>query len=255
MGLLSRIGGGLVDVATSVIPGPLDDLAVAAGRELLGGRGGGSGSRPPAPTRGTSGSRRRTRSGGSGRASTTSIAPTGDPPSFGGFTPSLDFGPVEIGPGGPQRSPMNLGPLNLTPTDGGDETPAPTGGGGGFGGNLAMKLMMESVSSKTGRALMEAITSGSLQQGVIQRTRTVNTPRGTENHSPPGFRTVYVNDQPYAVFKPLAKSLGLLPSSGLTERQKLDKIARKYISAQSQYEDLAKKLGLKTSKRKSGPSR
>ena len=125
---------------------------------------------------------------------TTSIAPTGDPPSFGGFSPGIDLGPVRIGSGGVQRDDFNLGPFNFQA--GPDEPQTATNGqangqatmqmGGGFGGNLAMKLMMESVSSKTGRALMEAITSGSLQRGVIQRTRSVDTPRGTENHSPPG---------------------------------------------------------------------
>jgi hypothetical protein len=132
-----------------------------------------------------------------------------------------------------------------------------TQGGGGFVNDMAMKLIFQTMGdSSTGRALVEAMTSGSLQNGIIQPTVTVNTPRGTENHSPPGFRTVYVNDQPYAVFKPFAKSLGLLKNeSGLTFRQKLDKQTRQYQKNRRFIKDVAKKVGLKTSNRKSGPSR
>jgi len=124
-----------------------------------------------------------------------------------------------------------------------------------FGGALGQLMLKESVKGKSGRAILEALTSGSLQNGIIQPTVQVQTPRGTENHSPPGFRTVYVNDQPFAVFKPLAKELGLLDGGSLSFKQKLDKQTRKYLSNRKFVKDVAKKVGLKTSNRSSGPRR
>lgn len=161
-------------------------------------------------------------------------------PGIGGITgPSVDFSRVTTQGDGGESSEQVMRPTGMQ----------------GFGGAMAMMLLEKSATSKDGRSILEAVTSGSLQGGVIQPTVTVETPRGTENHSPPGFRTVYIQDQPYAVFKPVAKALNLLPKGSLTERQRLDKIARKYISAQNTYKKLAPKMGLKTENRASGPKR
>lgn len=144
-----------------------------------------------------------------------------------------------------------------TVTENGDDS----GGGGlpmqgGFQGAIMMEMLEDAVSGKDGRAVLEAMTSGALQNGVIQRPSAVSTPRGTRNVSPPGFRTVYLNDEPYAVFKPLARSLGLLGrESPKTFREKLDDTTRDFLKHRGQFKDLAKKLGLKTSNRASGPSR
>jgi hypothetical protein len=80
-----------------------------------------------------------------------------------------------------------------------------------FSGALGAQMLQKSVRSKSGRAILEAMQAGSLSGGMIQRPVTVQTPRGTEKHSPPGFRTVTVNGEKLAVFKPLAQALGLLP--------------------------------------------
>jgi len=171
--------------------------------------------------------------------------PTQDDPPF--LQPSpIDFGPVQVNPGA----------LFSGGDDGNGQAMAATGDGG-FMNDMATQLIFSTVGdSGMGRSLVEALTSGSLQNGIIQNTIPVQTPRGQENHSPPGFRTVYVNDQPYAVFKPFAKSLGLLKNeSGLTFRQKLDKQTRQYLKNRKYIKSVAKKVGLKTENRKSGPSR
>lgn len=134
--------------------------------------------------------------------------------------------------------------------------PAP----GGFQGAIMMEMLEDSISTQDGRAIMEAMTSGALQNGVIQRPANVQTPRGTRNVSPPGFRTVYLggddDEHAYAVFKPLATSLGLIGrESPKTFREKLDDTTRQFLKHRSEFQDLARKLGLKTSNRKSGPSR
>jgi len=114
----------------------------------------------------------------------------------------------------------------------------------GFGGQLAVQILGKSVNSKSGREMLEALTSGSLQGGMIQQTRSVQTPRGTENHSPPGFRTVYVNDRPFAVFKPLARALGLLPKQSTTKISGADmKTIRKAKRLTGKVKDLAKDTG------------
>lgn len=140
----------------------------------------------------------------------------------------------------------------------GDGTMMPTGGG--FQNAIMMEMLEDAISGQDGRAVLEAMTSGALQNGVIQRPANVNTPRGTRNVSPPGFRTVYLGGDSdadaYAVFKPLAKSLGLIGrESPRTFREKLDDTTREFLKHRSQFKDLAKKLGLKTSNRASGPSR
>lgn len=242
MGLFGKIAGGLADVATSIIPGPIDDKIVDVGKRLIGNiRGSGSSSRR---------SRRRGRVPRGSQTGTSLVPSRGDDqPGIGPFrTSPVDFGPVEFDPGR----------MFQGGDDGnGNGSQQMMQGGGGFVNDMAMKLIFQTMGdSSTGRALVEAMTSGSLQNGIIQPTVTVNTPRGSENHSPPGFRTVYVNDQPYAVFKPFAKSLGLLKNeSGLTFRQKLDKQTRQYQKNRRFIKDVAKKVGLKTSNRKSGPTR
>lgn len=132
--------------------------------------------------------------------------------------------------------------------------------GGGFQGAIMMEMLEDAISTQDGRAVLEAMTSGALQNGVIQRPKQVSTPRGTRNVSPPGYRTVYLggddDSDAYAVFKPLAQSLGLIGrESRKTFREKLDDTTREFLKHKSQFEDLAKKLGLKTSNRASGPSR
>lgn len=169
-------------------------------------RGGGSG--PPTRMPGRGGSR------GSGRVATTGIA--AQPPERqqrqfdfeaggGGFRlpggAGLDFPSFGFGSG------------SETETGGTPSLPMQSGGGlpGAFSGALGAKMLEKSVRSKSGRAILEAMQSGSLSAGMIQRPVTVQTPRGVEKHSPPGFRTVTVNGEKFAVFKPLAQALGLLP--------------------------------------------
>lgn len=141
-----------------------------------------------------------------------------------------------------------------------------SGGGGmmsmgqGFQGALMMEMLEDAVGGQDGRAVLEAMTSGALQQGVIQRPANVQTPRGTRNVSPPGFRTVYIggddDSDAYAVFKPLARTLGLIGrESPKTFREKLDDSTREFLKHRREFEDLASKLGLKTSNRASGPKR
>jgi hypothetical protein len=123
-----------------------------------------------------------------------------------------------------------------------------------------MEMLEDAISTQDGRAVLEAMTSGALQGGVIQRPKQVQTPRGTRNVSPPGYRTVYLGGDSdadaYAVFKPLAQSLGLIGrESAKTFREKLDDTTREFLKHRSEFKDLASKLGLKTSNRSSGPSR
>jgi hypothetical protein len=155
-------------------------------------------------------------------------------------------------------SPVDMGPVQFNPGN----VPDFFGGGGmggGGGGNgmmnmasgfnqaLMMQLVKGSVRSSAGRAVLEAMASGSLQGGIIQPTVTVNTPRGSENHSPPGFRTVYVNDEPYAVFKPVAKTLGLLPK---TSKAKITAADMKAIRKADRLAQTIKRLGKKTGRLK-----
>ena len=178
---------------------------------------------------------------------TTSIAPTGG----GGSTPTrsrefqLDLPSFDL--------PLGGGGLNLGSISTGSEDPvmdAPmrsTGGGGlpqGFQGALGAKMLEKSVRSKSGRAILEAMQSGALQNGMIQQTTTVQTPRGTEQHSPPGFRTVRINGQPYAVFKPLAQALRLLPKKSRAVVTAADqKAIRKADRLTKKMKKLAQKTG------------
>jgi hypothetical protein len=220
----SGIGSALGGLAGSIVPG----IGTAAGASVGGALGGLLGG-----------------GGGGGQA-----APVGTemgllPPGFGGggggngnggfVQPSpVDFGPVQFNPGA------------LLPDGNGN------GGGGqmmqgGFNNALMMELVQGSVRSSAGRAVIEAMASGSLQGGIIQQTTTVSTPRGNENHSPPGFRTVYVNGQPFAVFKPVAKTLGLLPK---TSKAKITAADMKAITKADRLSKRIKSLAQKTGRLK-----
>jgi hypothetical protein len=112
-----------------------------------------------------------------------------------------------------------------------------------FQGALGQMMLKKSIRSKSGRAILEAMQSGALQRGLIQPTTTVQTPRGTENHSPPGFRTVYINEQPFAVFKPLAQALRLLPKRS---RSKITAADMKTIRDADRLTGKIKKIAKKT---------
>jgi len=246
MGLLDTVA----DVASGVAdaaPIPGSDLVASgidAAQGALGGGddnggGGGGSSRPqlPAPT---------------GQQQTPSSPPVSrrdsSGVSFGGSVPG--FGSAEFSASSVSEEQGGSG------GSGGQELPMQ----GGFQGAIMMEMLEDAISGQDGRAVLEAMTSGALQQGVIQRPTNVQTPRGTRNVSPPGFRTVYLggdsDSDAYAVFKPLAKSLGLIGrESPKTFREKLDDTTRDYLKHRKEFKDLAKKLGLKTDNRKSGPSR
>jgi len=146
----------------------------------------------------------------------------------------------------------------------GDEDPPTTGPSGpgammqgsGFSQAIMMEMVEEAVSGRA-ESILEAIASGALQRlGPIGRPTQVETPRGTRNVSPPGYRTVYLNGEPFAVLKILATSLGLIDDSGpKTQRERMDDAAREYLKMRRRFEDLAPKVGLKTENRKSGPKR
>lgn len=253
MGLLDTVAdvaSGVADVA----PIPGSDLVaggIDAAQEALGGGGNGGGSTPQ----------------GRGSGGRNLPVPTagGSPPISGGAQQPPQQQPTrrdstgfeiggEVGIPGVGSIGGQVGSSSVSETDGGGggDVPVP----GGFQGAIMMEMLEDAVSGKDGRAVLEAMTGGHLANGVIQQPAAVSTPRGTRNVSPPGFRTVYLNDQPYAVFKPLARSLGLIGrESPKTFREKLDDTTREFLKHRKQFKDLAKKLGLKTSNRASGPSR
>jgi len=144
---------------------------------------------------------------------------------------------------------------------GGPPAPAPgPGPGPGFGGDIQGSLMMEllgdSITSKSGRAILAAMQNGTLQnQGIMFPTPPSETPRGTHYVSPEGYVTVDLAGQKVSVLRPIAKSLLGYKSGSQTELQRLDKLARKFMSARKDVKKLAPKVGLKTNNRKSGPSR
>jgi len=260
MGLLGGVGdaiGGALDSAADAIgiPEGIQDTVgavgnavtgdfVDAGQQALDAAGsiaGGSGGsddpqRPQLPAPGGQGGSRR---------DSTGVSLGGSIPGFGSMEGSFS---------------------TVTETDGNGQSGGSGGGGSmmnmgqGFQGALMMEMLEDAVGGQDGRAVLEAMTSGALQQGVIQRPANVQTPRGTRNVSPPGFRTVYIggddDSDAYAVFKPLARTLGLIGrESPKTFREKLDDSTREFLKHRRQFEDLASKLGLKTSNRASGPKR
>lgn len=228
-GIGSAIGGALGSIVPGVGTAAGASIGGAAGSLFGGGGGGGNGNGQQQP--------------------------------FGGMQ-SIMPGEFDIGeprprgrPGGGgggfvQPSPVDLGPFSLNPSalmGGNGNGQQQMQQGGGFSNALMMELVKGSVRSSAGRAVLEAMASGSLQGGIIQQTTPVSTPRGNENHSPPGFRTVYVNGQPFAVFKPVAKTLGLLPK---TSRAKITAADMKAITKADRLSKQIKRLAQKTGRLK-----
>lgn len=247
MGLLDTITD-IASEAGTLIGGAIGGPGGAAigggiGRLIEGGGSNGS-------TRGQRRTRRggRMRGGGSGMPSRTEAGASSPLQRGNGFDPS-DLGIF----GGPPNVPARFDPggaiMNrLTGGDGGGDGQMQTTGGGAvtqsFQGALGQMMLKKSIRSKSGRAILEAMQSGALQRGLIQQTTTVQTPRGSENHSPPGFRTVYINDQPFAVFKPLARALRLLPKKTRSKITAADmKAIRKSDRLTKKIKKLAKKTG------------
>lgn len=131
----------------------------------------------------------------------------------------------------------------------------PQQGQGGIMGSLMLELLSDSITSKSGKAILQAMQAGALQGGVFQQPTPVQTPRGTRHYSPPGFVTVDLGGSKISVFRPVAKAMGVYDSGSTTDLQQADKLARKLMSKRKQLKKLAPKLGLKTSNRKSGISR
>jgi hypothetical protein len=114
---------------------------------------------------------------------------------------------------------------------------------------LAQAIMLKRLVSRQkgdGRAVLEAMLSGSLQGGLVQAPKGVETPRGLRYFSPPGFRTVHVMGKPVSVFKPLARSMGLLPKpQGCYISKAQVRAARKAMSLERKVKSLNKALGLR----------
>lgn len=114
---------------------------------------------------------------------------------------------------------------------------------------LAQAIMLKRLVSRQkgdGRAVLEAMLSGSLQGGLVQSPKAVSTPRGIRYFSPPGFRTVHVMGKPVSVFKPLARSMGLLPKpQGCYISKAQVRAARKAMSLERKVKSLNKALGLR----------
>ena len=114
---------------------------------------------------------------------------------------------------------------------------------------LAQAIMLKRLVSRQkgdGRAVLEAMLSGSLQGGLVQAPKGVETPRGLRYFSPPGFRTVHILGKPVSVFKPLARSMGLLPKpQGCYISKAQVRAARKAMSLERKVKNLNKALGLK----------
>jgi hypothetical protein len=126
--------------------------------------------------------------------------PSVNVPGIGGLTgPSVDFSRVTT-----QDDTLQTGPAS------------PVDGGGGMMANfqqgLMMSMLQKKIRSKSGRAILEAMVSGSINEGLITEPDRLETRYGDVRHqSPPGFRTVTLNGQKLSVFKPLAMALNLLP--------------------------------------------
>lgn len=220
-GIGSAIGGAL----GSVVPGVGTALGASIGGAAGGLFGGGG--------------------GGNGGSSTGGFNPSG---LFGGDEAFIQPSPVDMGP--ISFNPSNLGNMFQGGGGNGNVVTKPQNGmmmTGGFNQALMMELVGSSIRSSAGRAVIEAMASGSLNGGIIQPTVPVQTPRGQENHSPPGFRTVYVNSEPYAVFKPVAKCLGLLPK---TSKAKITSADMKAITKADRLAKTIKRLGQKTGRLK-----
>jgi len=243
MGLLDTLQG-LATEAGTLIGGAIGGPGGAAIGGSIGSAIEGSGS--GGSTRGQRRTRRggRMRGGGSGSPQATEQPASSmqfQGPSFGGNLniPGLPgiSGNLQLPSGGVQVGGSDDGNGQMQTTGNGMVTQS-------FQGALGQMMLKKSIRSKSGRAILEAMQSGALQRGLIQQTTTVQTPRGSENHSPPGFRTVYINDQPFAVFKPLARALRLLPKKSRAKITAADmKAIRKSDRLTKKIKKLAKKTG------------
>lgn len=203
---------------------------------------------------GTTGIARRTRNPSTTSRDSTGVSvqfPSVNVPGMGSLQgPSIDFSRVTQGP--PQFAPQTTQEMadDLGRTDATSMMQ--------FGDNPLIQIVMQkALKGVSNRALFQAIASGAINNGVIQAPIPLQAPDGTVERyqSPPGYRIVEVNGQKLSVLKPVAKAMGVLPSSGKTTLQKLDDLAREVQKYQGRIEKFAPKVGLKTTKRKSGVSR
>lgn len=232
MGLFGSIGKALGGVAktvargaTSFIPGPIDDIIVDAGIGIAERALSGGGSQPQQQQQYTT--QFRPQQGGGFPA----------PTSFGGG----GFG--GSGAGGSWDGPKKAEVVSSRSCDIGNMQD--------FGNALMMELFSKSVKSKSGRAIMQAIVSGSLQGGIVQCPERLETSYGEVRYeAPPGFRTVTVNGRKVAVFKPIAMSMGLLPKSPAPKITAADmKTLRRAETVGRRAKELAKKAGFKVTNR------
>lgn len=224
MGLLSGIGSVIDkvgDVAGGLLPGPIG-IAVDKGSDILGGVLGSGGGR--------SSSQRQL------PARTMQQPPQRRPATRGEATGMMFDRLQDVTP------PQFQGTLQGAQQATGGQAPVQS-----FQQGLMMEMLSSSVRSKDGRAILEAMTSGSLQGGMIQQPHPVQTPRGVRHYSPPGFRTVEVNGQKISVFKPLARALRLLPKKS---RSKLTSADMKAITKADRLTKKLKKLAKKTGRLK-----
>lgn len=152
-------------------------------------------------------------------------------------------------PMGPVGGPPGVGAItSMLPSP---QQPQQQNGGGPmaqqFQQGLMMQMLQDSVRSKDGKSILEAMLHGSLQGGMIQQPVAVDTPRGTRHYSQPGFRTVDVGGQKVSVFKPLARALRLLPKKS---RAKLTNADFKTIRKADRLTKKVKKLAKKTNRLK-----
>lgn len=276
MGLLGSIADTAADVvsgAADAAPIPGSDVlaeGIDTAQDVLGGGNGGGGGG----------------GGGRGTPRTTSQRPSPmrNSPTLGGGTRGPGGRSRGGQTGGPPTGVQSRGMMNLPglpPVGGGFSLTSPPtgntpGGGGGGGqrggqqqggamqatGNLPQLLFAEmmddalSASSDVQRYFLESLQSGSIQNGFFTQPVEVQTPRGVEYHSPPGYRTVTINGQKVSVHGAVAKMMNLLPAGERTFREKADDAAREYLTMRRRWKDLASKFGFKSPKaRKSGPKR
>lgn len=257
MGLLGSIGDTISDAAGSVTDavGDVGGDVLDAGKEVASGDWGGA-IKEGAEAIGIGGdSKSGVRLHGSGTGSGRRSGSSQPPQTKGGQDDGYGFQT-----GGSMDLPglETSGGMSFNVTGGGDDGSggAMQMGGGSFGQALMADMLSDAVEGSTSRALLEAMQAGTLQQGVIQQPVEVQTPRGVEYHSRPGFRTVTLSGQKVSVFKPVARALGLLPGGERTFREKADDAAREYLKMRRRWKDLASKFGFKSPQaRKSGPSR
>lgn len=226
MGILSGIGNFLDkagDVVGGVLPGPIG-AAVDMGSDFIGnisGSGGSSRSRN-LPARRTPG--------------INSLPSMPSQPASKAQATGMMFNRLQ------QETPQQFDPTLQAAAN---ATGAGNGGAvQGFQQALMMEMLSDSVRSKDGKAILEAMLHGSLSGGMIQQTHPVQTPRGVRHYSQPGFRTVEVNGQKISVFKPLARALKLLPKRSKAKLTNADfKTIRKADRLTKKVKKLAKNTG------------